>query len=149
MLVDVNKTMKDKQTTINWNNFKVGDAFYAFYAENTYRCVMADHVMKRIVFTTEEYKNELELKHNDKPNNGVEECTMYEKFKEFDGGEPFLKPEKPFMLVYESKKDGMSIAWLETEEDMMETIEEVKSYGSTIVDAIEIGSCRDFSVDEI
>ena len=53
------------------------------------------------------------------------------------------------MLVYESKKDGMSIAWLETEEDMMETIEEVKSYGSTIVDAIEIGSCRDFSVDEI
>lgn len=147
MLVDVNKTMKDKQTTINWNNFKVGDAFYT---KNTYRCVMADHVMKRIVFATEEeYKNELELKHNDKPNNGVEECTMYEKFKEFDGGELFLKPEKPFMLVYESEKDGISIAWLETEEDMMETIEEVKSYGSTIVDAIEIGSCRDFSVDEI
>lgn len=29
----------------------------------------------------------------------------------------------------------MSIAWLETEEDMIETIEEVKSYGSTIIDA--------------
>ena len=53
------------------------------------------------------------------------------------------------MLVYESEKDGMSIAWLETEEDMMETIEEVKSFGSTIVDAIEIGSCREFDIDEI
>lgn len=74
---------------------------------------------------------------------------MSENFKAFDGGELFLKPEKPFMLVYESEKDGMSIAWLETEEDMMETIEEVKSYGSTIVDAIEIGSCREFNVEEI
>lgn len=147
MFNDVNEIIKDKQTTINWNNFNVGDAFYA---ENTYRCVMADHVMKRIIFTTEEeYKNEFELKHDDKSNNGVEDCTMYEKFKYFDGGEPFLKPEKPFMLVYESEKDGMSIAWLETEEDMIETIEEVKSYGSTIVDSIEIGSCRDFNVDEI
>ena len=75
--------------------------------------------------------------------------NMCKKFKEFDGGKPFLKPEKPFMLVYESEKDGMSIAWLETEEDMMETIEEVKSFGSTIVDAIEIGSCREFDNDEI
>lgn len=65
MFNDVNEIIKDKQTTINWNNFNVGDAFYA---ENTYRCVMADHVMKRIIFTTEEeYKNELELKHDDKP----------------------------------------------------------------------------------
>lgn len=147
MLNDVNEIIKDKQTTINWNNFNAGDAFYA---ENIYRCVMADHVMKRIVFTTEdEYKNEFELKYNDKPNNGVENCTVCEELKEFNDGEPFLKPEKPFMLVYESEKDGMSIAWLETEEDMMETIEEVKSYGSTIVDAIEIGSCREFAVDEI
>lgn len=79
----------------------------------------------------------------------VEEDNMCKNFKEFDGGEPFLKPEKPFMLVYESEKDGMSIAWLETEEDMIETIEEVKSFGSTIVDAIEIGSCREFDIDEI
>ena len=53
------------------------------------------------------------------------------------------------MLVYENGKDGMSIAWLGTEEDMLETIEEVKSYGSTIIDAIEIGNCRDFYTDEI
>lgn len=74
---------------------------------------------------------------------------MSKEFKSFDGGKPFLQPEKPFMLVYESEKDGLSIAWLETEEDMMETIEEVKSYGSTIVDAIEIGSCREIDIDEV
>ena len=73
---------------------------------------------------------------------------MNKKLKAFDGGELFLKPEKPFMLVYKSEKDGMSIAWLETEEDMIETIEEVKSYGSTIIDAIEIGSCREFNTEE-
>ena len=61
----------------------------------------------------------------------------------------FTRPDKPFMLIYESEKDGLSIAWLETEEDMMETIEEVKSYGDTIVDAIEIESCRDVNTDEI
>lgn len=71
------------------------------------------------------------------------------KFKAFNGSESFVKPDKPFMLVYESEKDGLSIAWLETMEDMIETIEEVKSYGSTIVDAIEIGSCKDVIVDEI
>ena len=74
---------------------------------------------------------------------------MSKEFKSFDGGKPFLQPEKPFMLVYESEKDGLSIAWLEPEEDMMETIEEVKSYGSTIVDAIEIGSCREIDIDEV
>ena len=74
---------------------------------------------------------------------------MSKEFKSFDGGKPFLQPEIPFMLVYESEKDGLSIAWLETEEDMMETIEEVKSYGSTIVDAIEIGSCREIDIDEV
>lgn len=74
---------------------------------------------------------------------------MSNEFKSFDGEKPFLQPKKPFMLVYESEKDGLSIAWLETEEDMMETIEEVKSYGSTIVDAIEIGSYREFNDQEI
>lgn len=74
---------------------------------------------------------------------------MSKEFESFDGGKPFLRPEKPFMLVYESEKDGLSIAWLETEEDMIETIEEVKSYGGLIVDAIEIGSCREIDIDEI
>lgn len=70
-------------------------------------------------------------------------------FTTFDGGEPFVKPDKPFMLVYENEKDGTSIAWLETEEDMIETIEEVKSYGDKIIDAIEIGSCREILLNEI
>lgn len=64
MLGNVNKTMNDKRAIINWNNFNVGDAFYT---ENIYRCVMVDHVMKRIMFVTEEeYKNEFELKYNSK-----------------------------------------------------------------------------------
>ena len=74
---------------------------------------------------------------------------MSKEFESFDGGNPVLQPEKPVMLVYESEKDGLSIAWLETEKDMMETIEEVKSYGSTIVDAIEIGSYREFNAEEV
>ena len=51
---------------------------------------------------------------------------MSKEFESFDGGKPFLQPEKPFMLVYESKKDGLSIAWLETEEDMQEYMKEIR-----------------------
>lgn len=52
------------------------------------------------------------------------------------------------MLVYESKEDGISVAWMETEEDMIDVINEVKSYGCSIMYAIEIGSCRDFICEE-
>lgn len=78
MLGDVNKTMNDKRAIINWNNFNVGDAFYT---ENIYRCVMVDHVMKRIVFVTEEeYKNEFELRYN---NNKHKKPDMREKIREY------------------------------------------------------------------
>ena len=78
MLGDVNNTMNDKRDTINWNNFNVGDAFYT---ENIYRCVMVDHVMKRIVFVTEEeYKNEFELRYN---NNKHKKPDMREKIREY------------------------------------------------------------------
>lgn len=80
MLGDVNKTMNDKRAIINWNNFNVGDAFYT---ENIYRCVMVDHVMKRIMFVTEEkYKNEFELKYN---NNKYKKPDMREKIREYIG----------------------------------------------------------------
>lgn len=80
MLGDVNKTMNDKRAIINWNNFNVGDAFYT---ENIYRCVMVDHVMKRIVFVTEEeYKNEFELRYN---NNKHKKPDMRKKIKEYIG----------------------------------------------------------------
>lgn len=70
------------------------------------------------------------------------------EFKAFDGGEPFLRPEKPFMLVYESEGDGLSIAWAETEGDLSEIADEVKGYGCKILYAIEIGSCRDIISEE-
>ncbi len=80
MLGNVNKTMNDKRAIINWNNFNVGDAFYT---ENIYRCVMVDHVIKRIMFVTEEeYKNEFELKYN---NNKYKKPNMREKIKEYIG----------------------------------------------------------------
>lgn len=64
MLNSVNNTMKNKGAFISWDNFNVGDAFYA---ENIYRCVMADHTMKRITFVIEEeYKNKFELKYNNR-----------------------------------------------------------------------------------
>lgn len=69
-------------------------------------------------------------------------------FKAFDGGEPFVQPEKPFLLIYESREDGVSVAWFYTEEDLMECVDEVKSYGCSIVDAIEIGSYRNIGVEE-
>lgn len=69
--------------------------------------------------------------------------------KPLNNEELFVKPEKPFLLVYESEEDGISVAWMETEEDMIDVINEVKSYGCSIMYAIEIGSCRDFIYEEI
>lgn len=71
------------------------------------------------------------------------------KFKTFDGKDLFLKPEKPFLLIYESKGDGISVARMETEDDLLEVIEEVKGYGCKIIDAIEIGSSRDINTDDV
>lgn len=61
----------------------------------------------------------------------------------------FLKPERPFLLIYESEQDGVSYSWLEDEDELKDVIKEVKSYGCTIVDAIEIGSYRKINTDEI
>ena len=60
----------------------------------------------------------------------------------------FVQPEKPFLLIYESREDGVSVTWFHTEEDLMECVDEVKRYGSIIIDAIEIGSCRDIDIEE-
>lgn len=54
----------------------------------------------------------------------------------------FTKPDRPFLLIY-TDEDTVSYAWLETEEELKEVMEEVKSYGCTIQDAIEISGCRD------
>lgn len=55
----------------------------------------------------------------------------------------FTKPERPFLLIYTDIDDSVSYAWLETEDELKEVIEEVKSYGCNIQDALEIGSSRD------
>lgn len=44
------------------------------------------------------------------------------EFKAFDGKDLFLKPEKPFLLIYESKVDGTSVAWMETKDDILSVI---------------------------
>lgn len=38
---------------------------------------------------------------------------------------------------------------METEDDLLEVIEEVKGYGCEIIDAIEIGSFREINTEEI
>jgi len=70
------------------------------------------------------------------------------EFKHFDGGEPFLRPEKPFLLIYADVDDVVSYTWLKTEDDLQDVVKEVKRYGCTIVDAIEIGSYRDIVIEE-
>lgn len=70
------------------------------------------------------------------------------EFKAFDGEKPFVQPEKPFLLIYESREDGVSVAWFPDEEDLRECVEEVKGYGCEVIDAIEIGSCRDIEINK-
>lgn len=70
------------------------------------------------------------------------------EFKAFDGGESFVQPEKSFLLIYESREDGLSVAWFSDEEDLRECVEEVKGYGCEVIDAIEIGSCRDIDIEK-
>ena len=125
MLGDVNKTMNDKRAIINWNNFNVGDAFYT---ENIYRCVMVDHVMKRIVFVTEEeYKNEFELRYN---NNKHKKPDMRKKIKEYIGElnteidklEDLLKnTDSPYDLQIKGRLNAI----IEVKNDLLGRLEEV------------------------
>ena len=70
------------------------------------------------------------------------------EFKAFDGGEPFVQPDQPFLLIYESREHGVSVAWFTDEEDLMECVNGVKMSGCQIIDAIEIGSCRDIDINK-
>lgn len=63
--------------------------------------------------------------------------------EEYNKYNMFLQPEKPFLLIYTDTDDSVSYAWLESEEDLLEVIKEVSSYGCKIQDAIEIGSIRE------
>ena len=70
------------------------------------------------------------------------------EFKAFDDGEPFVQPEKPFLLIYESREDGVSVVWFSDEEDLRECVEEIRGYGCEVIDAIEIGNCRDIDINK-
>lgn len=72
-----------------------------------------------------------------------------ENFKAFDGGEAFIQPERPFLLIYESEEDGLSVVWMEDEEKLLEVIKEVKGYGCNIIDAIEIESYREINIEDL
>lgn len=63
--------------------------------------------------------------------------------EEYNKYNMFLKPERPFLLIYTDTDDSVSYSWLESEEDLLEEIKEVTSYGCEIADAIEIGSVRE------
>lgn len=73
----------------------------------------------------------------------------FKPFKYSRGDKLFLKPDYPFLLVYTNEDEQLSNAWLETEDELKRVIDEVKSYGCTIHDAIEIGSYRKINHDEI
>lgn len=110
MLGDVTKTMNDKQTTINWNNFNVGDAFYT--EKDTYKCVIADHSMKRIVFVTEDaYNNSLNYKYEAK--------TMSKLVQKIKWEMPFIKNQ--YMFVYPE-------ADLESNRKMQEPLKKLYQY---------------------
>lgn len=68
------------------------------------------------------------------------------EFKAYDGGEPFLKPERPFLLLAEDSEHSISHHWLESEEELQEVALELKNEECRIIDAIEICSCRDIEI---
>ncbi len=72
-------------------------------------------------------------------------------FKEFDSEELFLKPEKPFLLMFKDVFGRDNYEWFDDEEEFENRVKEVKAnpYPCTNIEAIEIGSCRDVNVDRI
>ena len=55
----------------------------------------------------------------------------------------FERPELPFLLIYESRDNGISYSWFATEEELRETVKEVESYGDLVMYAMEIDNARD------
>ena len=42
------------------------------------------------------------------------------EFTAYDGGEPFLRPENPFLLIMENESEEKVVYWYETEEDLIQ-----------------------------
>lgn len=58
----------------------------------------------------------------------------------------FTKPEKTFLLLAEDSEHSISYHWLESEEELQEVALELKDGGCRIIEAIEIGSCRNVEI---
>lgn len=57
------------------------------------------------------------------------------------------KPEKPFLLLAEDGEHSISYHRLKSEEELQDVALELKNGGCRILDAIEIGSCRDVKIN--
>lgn len=73
------------------------------------------------------------------------------EFKAVDGEELFLKPEKPFLLMFKDVVGRNVYEWFDNEEEFGERVKDVKSnpYPCTEMKAIKIGSLRDINTIEI
>ena len=66
------------------------------------------------------------------------------EFKAFDVGNHFLKPEKPFLLIMENDNEEKVVYWYQTEEELIiDKCNLEREHNLHLVDAIEIGDCRD------
>lgn len=133
MLGYVNKIMNDKQAPINWNKFNIGDYFYT--EKYAYKCVIADHPMKRIVFVT---KDEYDFNYKYKlKNNG----NLVQKL---NWDMPFIKNQCMFVYA-EADLDSnqkmqeplQKLYQYENQPDMREKIREYISELDTEIDRCE------------
>lgn len=60
----------------------------------------------------------------------------------------FMKPERPFLLIFEDMEHNVSYNWLETEEELLEVAKEIRDSSGKIIDSIEIGSSREVDCNE-
>lgn len=67
--------------------------------------------------------------------------------REYNEYSMFSKPKKPFLLIY-SKTFEESCEWFDTEEELLQEINEVTYYGFKIDCAIEIGSFREIKFED-
>lgn len=65
------------------------------------------------------------------------------EFKSFNGGDPFERPERPFLLLAEDGNGVASYHWLKNIEDLRAIAGELKDHGHRIINSIEIANCRD------
>ena len=64
---------------------------------------------------------------------------MNELKKLNEGGTP---SERPFLLIYTNNDNVVNYVWLKTKEELLRVMEEVKGYGSQVLDSTLVASCR-------